>query len=111
MYVRAKVQTRFNQSDTWEVRPYSIQFLSDVSDKMAKSITLKVPLEKVSDRLITTVNEILAAHPGNTTVKFSIEDSAENISVEAPSKKMKVKASKALIDSLTTTKVIEVKVN
>ena len=66
---------------------------------------------KVSDRLITTVNEILAAHPGNTTVKFSIEDSAENISVEAPSKKMKVKASKALIDSLTTTKVIEVKVN
>jgi len=57
------------------------------------------------------VNEILASHPGNTIVKFSIEDSAENISVEAPSKKMKVKANKELIDLLQMNKEIEVKVN
>lgn len=111
VYVRAKVQTRFSQSDVWEVRPYAIQFLSDVSDKMTKSITLKVPLEKISDKLISSVNEILASHPGNSIVKFSIEDSSENIAVEAPSKKLKVKASKALIDQLTMSKEIEVKVN
>jgi hypothetical protein len=44
-------------------------------------------------------------------VKFCIEDSSENISVEAPSKKIKVKANKELMDLLLLNKEIEVKVN
>lgn len=111
VFVRAKVQTRFNQADSWEVRPYSIQFLSDVSDKMAKSITLKIAAEKVNERFISSLNEILTAHPGNTIVKFSIEDSTENFSVELPSKKLKVKTNKALIDLLQQSREVEVKVN
>jgi DNA polymerase-3 subunit alpha len=111
VYIRARVQTRFNQADNWEVKPYSIQFLSDVSEKMTKSLTLKVALEKVDDEFIRAANEILAAHPGNTTVKFCIEDSTENISVEVPSKKLRVKASKALTDELAALKLLDVKVN
>ena len=105
------MQTRFNQPDNWEVKPYSIQFLSDISDKMAKSITLKVALEKVNDEFITAANDILSAHPGNTTIKLCIEDTSENISVELPSKKLRVKASKALFDDLTALKLLDIKVN
>jgi DNA polymerase-3 subunit alpha len=111
VYIRARVQTRFNQADNWEVKPYSIQFLSDVSEKMTKSLTVKVALEKVDEEFIRAANEILAAHPGNTTVKFCIEDSTENISVEVPSKKLRVKASKALTDELAALKLLDVKVN
>jgi DNA polymerase-3 subunit alpha len=111
VYIRAKVQTRFNQADNWEVKPYSIQFLSDVSDKMAKSLTLKVAIEKVNDEFINAANEILAAHPGNATVKFCIEDSSENMTVELPSKKLKVKASQALLDEISALKLLDIKVN
>jgi DNA polymerase-3 subunit alpha len=111
VYIRAKVQTRFNQADNWEVKPYSIQFLSDVSDKMVKSITLKVPLEKINDQFIESVTAILNSHPGSSTVKFSIEDLTENMNFEAPSKKVRVKVSQALIDELKQSFGIEVNVN
>ena len=111
VYIRARVQTRFGQADNWEVKPYSIQFLSDVSDKMVKSLTLKIQLDKINEDLIETVSSILAAHPGSTMVKFSIEDSSENIAVELPSKKIKVKAGKALTDQLSALKIFDIKVN
>jgi DNA polymerase-3 subunit alpha len=111
VYVRAKVQTRFNQPDNWEVKPHSIQFLSDVSEKMTKSLTVKVPLEKITDELISTIQEVLSSHPGNTAVKFSIEDPSENMTFEAASKKAKVKASQALVDLLKQNKGVDVKVN
>ncbi len=111
VYVRAKVSTRFNQPDNWEVRPYSIQFLSDISDKMVKSITLKVPVEKVSSTFIASVEKLLATSHGKAIVKFSIEDSVENVSIELPSRKLKVKVNKEFIEQIEAMREVEWKVN
>jgi DNA polymerase-3 subunit alpha len=111
VYIKAKIQPRFNQSEILEVRPYSIQFLSDVGDKMAKTFTLKLQCEQITEDLIRSVLDALNANPGNTTVKVSIEDAKENMTVELPSKRIKVRAGKALIEQLSVIKKVEWKVN
>src|SRR6185436_9081626 len=98
VYVRAKVQTRYKQPDNWEISPMSFQFLSDISDKMAKSLTLKVPLKAVSDNFVSKINDLVVSFPGQAELKFSITDSAEGLSLDMPSKKMRVKVNKHFID-------------
>jgi DNA polymerase III subunit alpha len=111
VYVKAKVQTRWKQPDNWEISPLSFQFLSDITDKMAKTFTLRVPLASVSDKLVSQINEMLNASPGQSQVKFSIVDKNDNIALDMPSKNMRVKVNKRFIESVETLKDVEWKVN
>jgi DNA polymerase III subunit alpha len=111
VYVKAKVQTRYKQVDNWEISPLSFQFLSDISDKMAKSLTLKIPINMVTDSFVAKMNELIASSPGQAELKFSIVDSKENLSLDMPSKKVRVKVNKRFIDSVEMLKDVEWKVN
>ncbi|MBL0065684.1 MAG: DNA polymerase III subunit alpha [Bacteroidetes bacterium] len=111
VYIKAKVQSRYNSPDQFEAKPTTIQYLSDISDKLAKSITLKVPLHAVSEKFLTDLNTTLNNSPGNCVVKFNILDPEEQISLELPSKRMKIKVNKDLISQLDSFKELEYKLN
>lgn len=104
LYVRGKISERFRNSGNFEFKINTIQLLSELRDKLAKSITVNIPLNDVSDDFITTFNEILAtndqAQPRNCTLKFKIVDTDENITVLLPSKKVKVNPNNDLLDLL-----------
>ncbi|TAH37946.1 MAG: DNA polymerase III subunit alpha [Bacteroidetes bacterium] len=107
VYVKAKVQPRFNSSDQFEVRPNTMFYLSDVSDKLAKSLTLRMPLQKVSKELLNQMTDLLNNSPGNCVVKFNVVDQSQNLGVELPSKRLKVHISTGLIDSLNALNGLE----
>ncbi|REJ83169.1 MAG: DNA polymerase III subunit alpha [Bacteroidetes bacterium] len=111
VFIRAKVQPRFNSPDQFEVRPYYMQYLSDVSDKLAKSLTLKFPLQELDKDLLSRIEESLNNSPGNCVVKFSIIDKTSNINLDLPSKKMKVSVNKVLIENLDRLSCVEYKLN
>lgn len=111
VYIRARVQARFNSSDQLEVRPMSMQFLSDVSDKQARSLTLKLPLQALNEDFMDKIGDVLNNSPGNCVVKFNIVDTASNMAVDLPSKKMKIRINKGLIDSLKSFQNLEFKLN
>ncbi len=111
VYIKAKVQSRYNSPDQFEAKPTTIQYLSDISDKLAKSITLKVPLHAISDKFLSDLNTTLNNSPGNCVVKFNILDPEEQISLELPSKRMKIKINKDLISQLDGFKELEYKLN
>ncbi|MGB3948741.1 MAG: DNA polymerase III subunit alpha, partial [Bacteroidia bacterium] len=104
LYVRGKIAERFRNSGNFEFKVSNIQLLSELRDKLARSITVNIPLNEVSDDFITKFNQILAsndaAQPRNCTVKFKVVDSEENISVLLPSKKIKVNPTNELLDLL-----------
>ncbi len=111
IYVKAKVQSRFNSSDQFEVRPNTIYYLSDVSDKLARTLTLKMPIQSVSKELLNQMTDLLNNSPGNCVVKFNVIDSTQNLGVELPSRRLKVHVNTGLIDSLNAIKGLECKLN
>ena len=82
-------------------------YLSDVSDKLARSLTLKMPLQKVSKELLNQMTDLLNNSPGNCVVKFNVIDQSQNLGVELPSKRLKVHISTGLIDSLNALNGLE----
>ncbi|HRH67274.1 MAG TPA: hypothetical protein PLU53_13305, partial [Bacteroidia bacterium] len=111
VFVKARIQSRYNSPDQFEAKPTSMQYLSDVSDKLAKSITFKIPLYAVSEKFLNELNTTLNNSPGNCVVKFNILDPEEKISLELPSKRMKIGINRELISQLNRIKDLEYKLN
>jgi len=111
VFIRAKVQNRFNAPDQYEVRPYMMQYLSDVSDKMAKSFTLKLPLSVLSEGLIDRLSDVLSASPGNCQVKIQVSDPVDNLAVDLPSRKLRIRLNRQLLEDLDAIGTVEYQVN
>jgi DNA polymerase-3 subunit alpha len=107
VHIRGKLQERFNQQGNIEFKISSIQLLSDLRDKMLKSITLRVPVTKVSGDWIREVISVIKSAevtgaPANCTVKVRIYDPADSsLNVDLPSKKYKISPQNEVIESLS----------
>ena len=103
LYVKGKIAERFRNSGNFEFKVNTIQLLSELRDKLAKSLTVSVPIKDVSDEFITKFNEILTtnieAQPRNCTLKFKVFDE-ENVAVLLPAKKIKLNPNNDLLDLL-----------
>jgi len=104
LYIKGKVSERFKNSGNFEFRVNNIQLLSELRDKLAKSITVNLPIMHLSDEFISKFNEILttniAAQPRNCVLKFKVIDTEGNIAVLLPSKKIKINPNNELLDLL-----------
>jgi DNA polymerase-3 subunit alpha len=104
LYIRGKVSERFRGSGNFEFKVSSIQLLSELRDKLAKSITIQVPLRSLNDEFITRFNSIITenskAESRNCTLRFKVIDAEENITVDLPSKRIRVSPNNEFIAML-----------
>src|SRR3546814_14539681 len=73
-----------------------MQLLSEVKDKMTRSVTLSVSVNDIAAPFISRIEELVKEHPGKCGLKISINDPLENIGVDMPSKTYKVAISEEL---------------
>ena len=103
LYVKGKIAERFRNSGNFEFKVSNIQLLSELRDKLTKSITVSLPIKDLSEEFITKFNEILTtnseAQPRNCTLKFKVYDE-ENVAVLLPSKKIKLNPNNELLELL-----------
>jgi len=64
--------------------------LSEVIQKCVNDITVKISLADISDDFIDKISKSMKKKSGNCKVKFAVYDTLENISIELPSRKIKV---------------------
>ncbi|MCX6295547.1 MAG: DNA polymerase III subunit alpha, partial [Bacteroidetes bacterium] len=104
LYVKGKISERFRNSGNFEFKVSNIQLLSELRDKLARSITVNVSLKELNDEFMDKLNDIIAKNnaiePRNCTLQFRIFDTEENISVVMPSKKIKLNPNNDLLDLL-----------
>jgi DNA polymerase-3 subunit alpha len=102
--VKGKIDERYRNSGNFEFKVNNIQLLSELRDKLARSITVNLPLKDLSEEFIAKFNEIITtnieAQPRNCTLKFKVFDSEENIAVLLPSKKIKLNPNNELLELL-----------
>jgi DNA polymerase III subunit alpha len=100
VFIKAKVQARFGNQEELEVKPYQIQYLSDVGDKMFRQLIVKLRLHDVRLNLVNELDELLNSHKGSVPVRLQIVDVEKNWNVPMISKLHKVKVHNELVAAI-----------
>ena len=106
LQVRGTVSERFRQKDNWEFKVTQITLLSDLRDKMARCLTIQLPLHELSERFIREMDFLVKTNEEqnpsrNCLLKFAVYDLEETISIEMPSKSLKIFPSNEFLEQLS----------
>jgi DNA polymerase-3 subunit alpha len=116
LQLRGVVAERFRQSGNWEFKINSISLLSELRDKLAKVLTVQVPLSELSPILTAQLNALIqenaAEHPNRKcTLRFKLVDAEEGTSLEMPAKNIKINPTDELLWQLQGIKGLSIKLN
>ncbi len=100
VFVKAKVQERFNQPGSLEIKILKMELLENVKENIFTNMKLKIDVHSLTDDLINSIDTILNASQGKCSVEFYVEDSAENLSVKLFSKTRKIAVNTDLTNQL-----------
>ncbi|MDF9799843.1 DNA polymerase-3 subunit alpha [Catalinimonas alkaloidigena] len=109
VYIRGKVEERYNQPDVWELRPQSVQLLSEIREKMTKGVQLKIPVEVLDDKLVSDLEKLLLDYQGSCALKVYLQDGMESITVDTMSRKFKVNPVNSFFETVEKLKDITYK--
>jgi DNA polymerase-3 subunit alpha len=90
IYVKAKVQDRFNQPNSLEIKIQKIELLENVKENIFSTMKLKIDINSINEELINNIETVLKSSQGKCNVEVYVEDLAENINVKLFSKSQKI---------------------
>ncbi|MBT8273202.1 MAG: DNA polymerase III subunit alpha, partial [Bacteroidia bacterium] len=105
LYIRAYIREGWENRDTGKkseprIQYNSFQLLHDVMDSMAKKLSIQVDIKELQEDRIKTLQDLLKLHKGDHHLNFVVYDSDEQIKLNLPSRKQKVKISQELLEEL-----------
>lgn len=100
VFVKARVQNRFNQPDDWEVKPSSIQYLADLADKLTKEFVVHLRLPDVDKQLLDKLLSLIGNHLGAVPLQIRIVDEDKKWVLPMKSKLHKVKVNSQLVEEM-----------
>lgn len=110
LFIKGRVGNRFN-SEQLEVKVMTITLLNEIRDKMAKSITLNVPVNTLDETLIMQIAGIKSATAGNCFFSINLIDPEEKLNVTLRSKKTRLNLTNDLIRRIEGLSGISYKLN
>ncbi len=110
VFIKGKVQERYNQPGLWELKPLHIQLLSEVREKLSKGILLRINAQEIDMALVEKLEAITAKYPGNMPLKVQLYDGHEDIQVELLSRTIKINLVNDLMTEIEELKKIHYKV-
>ncbi len=105
VYVRAFIREGWVNRETGKKGEPRIQFnnfqlLHDVMDAYAKKLSIQFDIKDIKEERIKNIKELLGMHEGSHHLNFVIYDNKEQIKLQMPSRKQKVKISQELLEEL-----------
>src|SRR6185312_610663 len=102
LHLKGIIEEKFRQKDNWDMRILSMSLLSEMRDKLTKSLTVCLELNALTSQLLVNIQEVINSNNQkypvkNCTLRFMIKDRDENMLVELPSKSLKVNPSDDLM--------------
>ena len=103
--VRGNIEEKFRQKDNWDLRINTINLLSELRDRLTKSITVVLDLYTLSNELLDNLQIMVQAnnekYPNkNCTLRFLVKDREDALLVDLPSKTFKVNPSDDLLEEI-----------
>ncbi len=105
VYVKMFVREGWINRDTGNKSEPRIQFnnfqlLHDVMDAYAKKLSVQLQISDLQETRVNKLKELFNMHKGDHLLNFIIYDTEEQIKLNMPSRKQKIKISQELLDEL-----------
>ncbi|WP_299890422.1 DNA polymerase III subunit alpha [uncultured Lacinutrix sp.] len=78
----------------------SFQLLHDVMEKYVRKLSIQLNIKELESDKIQSLKSLISMHPGSHLLDFVIYDNREQIKLEMPSRKQKVKVTQELLTEL-----------
>jgi DNA polymerase-3 subunit alpha len=92
LFIKARVESRFDNPDQLVIRVNSVLLLSEVMEKLAKVLILTIEINELTVDKIHTIHTLALQNKGRCSLRVKIQDYSENITIDLPSRKYKVNA-------------------
>jgi DNA polymerase-3 subunit alpha len=107
LHIKGNIEEKFRQKDNWDLRVTVMSLLSEMRDKLTKSITVNLDIRTLNDEiignLIQMVNSNNEKYPSRScALKFKINDGEDSMYVNLSSKTHKVSPSDDLMAEILT---------
>ena len=100
LYIKGVVITKQWGDQRPEFKINNIQLLSEIREKLSKSVQVNLKPAAISAGIIDQIEEIVANHPGKCALKVNLMEESENINVDLLSRKYLVSPDNELLRSL-----------
>lgn len=110
LYIQGKIQERQWDPTQLEFKITRIELLSEIRDKMAKSITIKVDHQSVDERFVSQLVALANKNTGSCELKLNLVDASEDTFITSSSSK-RVSLSQDFMLELNSFKEIQFKIN
>jgi len=101
LFVKGKVQKR-QWNDELEFKISGIELLSDLKDKMAKHINIKLDYEAVDESMIEWMHELGGEKLGKCTIGFQLIDRENKNVIQLKSRNLQLNLTTELLEKLDT---------
>ncbi len=110
LFVTAKVEPSKWNTGRFNLVIKSLSFLADVRDTVFERLTVHVPLDKLTEEMVTDMTTVMRNNPGPTELLFAVKGS-NNMNVTLASKKMRVSVCKELVGYLDSQEGVSFTIN
>lgn len=105
LHIKGNIEEKFRQKDNWDLRIMVMEMLSEMRDKLTKSLTVCIDANKLTSKLLDDIqkmiNENNEKYPvKNCKLRFQIRDREEVMQVDLSSKSLKVNPSDDLMEGI-----------
>ena len=105
LHLKGIIEEKFRQKDNWDMKILSMSLLSEMRDKLTKSLTVCLDLTSLTSQMLDSIQELINFNNQkyqvkNCILRFMIKDRDESMLVELPSKTFRVNPSDDLMTNI-----------
>ncbi|AYL97083.1 DNA polymerase III subunit alpha [Mucilaginibacter celer] len=105
LHIKGNIEEKFRQKDNWDLRIMVMDLLSEMRDKLTKSLTVCIDVNKLTTKLLDDIQQMINENNEkypvkNCKLRFQIRDREEVMQVELSSKSFKVSPSDELMEGI-----------
>ena len=102
LHIKGIIEEKFRQKDNWDMKILNMSPLSEMRDKLTKSLTVCVDLQSLNETLLSNIQQALDVNiekypVKNCSLRFLVKDREDTIVLEAISKSVKINPSDDLM--------------
>ena len=111
IYITAKLQQRFRDSDQKELKVQNIEYLQTVKENTIDHITIILTADLLTDQVVTDLGEMVREHPGRTKLFFQLRDATGKRHVLLRSANSTIDVKHSLIDYINQHEALDYHIN
>ena len=99
LYLKGNMQKRWN-SEEFQLKLKEVRQLDSIGSEMTNSVTIKLPLERITKELINDIDTLCTTHKGKHKLKMVFIDKANQVSLDLVAPDTEVNADSDFINEL-----------